>query len=115
MIWSFRRGSAEIDIEVRRSAQEKYYLIVSYPDGTEKVERFGSPTRLIERSLKVQRRLIAEHWEPQGAVTRHTHMTRTAAMLRRSRWRVGRRVRLVRQFLPLGAKIRRVLASTFGF
>ncbi|HXH06445.1 MAG TPA: hypothetical protein VNI83_07620 [Vicinamibacterales bacterium] len=64
MIWIFTRGRAQIDVEIRR-AEEAYELVVSYPDGTEHVERFGDPARLIDRSLRLQRRLMRDRWEPR--------------------------------------------------
>jgi hypothetical protein len=64
MIWIFTRGCAQVDVEIRR-AGEAYELVVSYPDGTERIERFQSPARLIRRSLRLQRRLMREAWEPR--------------------------------------------------
>jgi hypothetical protein len=67
MIWFFTRGSAQIDIEVRRIADtDGYELVVDYSDGSESVERFTSPRRLVERTLALQRELIADGWMPSG-------------------------------------------------
>lgn len=65
MIWFFRRGSAQVDIEVRRVG-ETFELVVDYPDGSEDVERFTEPRKLVRRSLRLQRRLIREGWVPSG-------------------------------------------------
>ena len=43
MIWFFTRESAQVDIEVRRDLDPKpYVLVVTQPDGTERVERFAA-------------------------------------------------------------------------
>jgi hypothetical protein len=67
MIWFFTRGSAQIDIEVRRITDpDGYELVVDYSDGSESVERFTSPRRLVERTLTLQRQLIGDGWMPSG-------------------------------------------------
>jgi len=67
MIWFFTRASAQIDIEVRRVADpDGYELVVDYSNGSESVERFTSPRRLVERTLALQRELIADGWMPSG-------------------------------------------------
>jgi hypothetical protein len=67
MIWFFTRGSAQIDIEVRRiSDPDGYELVVDYSDGEESVERFTNPRRLVERTLTLQRQLIGDGWMPSG-------------------------------------------------
>jgi hypothetical protein len=65
MIWYFSRGSAQIDLEVRRAPESGgYELVVVSPDGSERIERFDEPRRLIARALVVQRRLIKKGWVP---------------------------------------------------
>ena len=67
MIWFFTRGPAQLDIEVRRVPDGgAFELIVDYPDGTETVERITNPRKLVERTLKIQRRLIRNGWAPTG-------------------------------------------------
>jgi hypothetical protein len=67
MIWFFTRGSAQIDIEVRRAVDpDGYELVVDYSDGSEGIERFTNPRRLVERSLTLQRQLIRDGWMPSG-------------------------------------------------
>ncbi len=42
MIWSFSRGSAQVDIEVRRLGESAVFeLVVDYPDGSEEVRHFS--------------------------------------------------------------------------
>src|SRR4029079_12701013 len=67
MIWFFTLGSAQIDIEVRRrSDPDDYELVVDSYDGSESVERFTNPRRLVERTLTLQRQLIGDGWIPSG-------------------------------------------------
>ena len=67
MIWFFTRGRAQVDIEVRRLIDGKTFeLIVDYPDGSEGIERFTNPSKLVRRTLRLQRRLIREGWVPSG-------------------------------------------------
>jgi hypothetical protein len=67
MIWFFTRDSAQIDIEVRRiNESDGYELVVDYSDGSEKIERFTNPRRLVDRTLTLQRELIGDGWTPSG-------------------------------------------------
>jgi hypothetical protein len=67
MIWFFTRGRAQVDIEVRRLIDGKTFeLIVDYPDGSEGIERFTNPGKLVRRTLRLQRRLIRDGWVPSG-------------------------------------------------
>ena len=71
MIWFFTRGRAQVDIEVRRIGEgEAFELVVDYPDGSEGIERFTNPSKLVRRTLSLQRRLIREGWVPSGPGTR---------------------------------------------
>jgi hypothetical protein len=104
VIWSFNRACAQVDIEVRRGLEcSAYELVVDYPDGSETVERFENPRQLVERMLRVQRRLMREGWVParQSATTRRT--------------RAPFRARSLAQTLArLRAQIVRRLAASFG-
>src|SRR5947207_10425108 len=65
MIWSFSRGSAQVDIEVRRVGEPAVFeLVVDYPDGSEEVRRFTEPRKLVRQTLSLQRRLIRQGWVP---------------------------------------------------
>jgi hypothetical protein len=67
MIWFFTRGRAQVDFEVRRLIDgETFELVVDYPDGSEGIERFTNPRKLVQRTLTLQRRLIREGWVPSG-------------------------------------------------
>ena len=67
MIWFFTRGRAQVDIEVRRLIDGvTFELIVDYPDGAEGIERFTNPSKLVQRTLNLQRGLIRDGWVPSG-------------------------------------------------
>ena len=67
MIWFFTRGSAQIDIEVRRIINpDGYELVVDYSDGSESTEIFTNPRKLVRRTLTLQRKLIRDGWVPSG-------------------------------------------------
>jgi hypothetical protein len=71
MMWFFTRGRAQVDIEVRRIVDaEGFELVVDYPDGSEGIERFTNPRKLVRRTLTLQRRLIRDGWVPSGPGTR---------------------------------------------
>lgn len=104
MIWSFTRGSAQVDIEVRRAGEPAVFeLVVDYPDGSEEVRRFTQPRKLVRRTLNVQRRLIRQGWIPVGADVRPR-----AAVRRRF---AGPR----RLWSRLQKHVSERLAATFGF
>jgi hypothetical protein len=110
MIWFFTRGPAQIDFEVRRAPETgAYAVVVNYPDGTEEIEAFQDPTRLITRVLAVQRRLIEEGWVPSSPIGR------TALVAHPS---VSRRRRYMRLASNAAQQLRRTvtkrLAAAFG-
>jgi hypothetical protein len=108
MIWSFTRGSAQVDIEVRRVGEPAVFeLVIDYPDGSEEVRRFTQPRKLVRRTLNVQRRLIRQGWVPGGAGVRQL----TAGPQRaRSRFAGPRRL-----WARLQKHVSERLAATFGF
>jgi len=67
MIWFFTRGSAQIDIEVRRIINpDGYELVVDYSDGSETTVIYTNPRKLVRRTLTLQRKLIRDGWVPSG-------------------------------------------------
>jgi hypothetical protein len=111
MIWFFTRGPAQLDIEVRRvSHGGAFELIVDYPDGTETVERIADPRKLVDRTLKVQRRLIREGWAPTGPGG--TGLRARTAPLRRSKLQ---HLRSIAQTLAhVQRNVTRRLTAAFG-
>ena len=107
MIWFFTRGSAQIDIEVRRiSDPQGYELVIDYSDGSEGVERFTNPRRLVQRTLTLQRRLIRNGWVPSGP-----GMYGAPARLREQSRRRGGPARL---WAYVHRQVSARLAATFG-
>ena len=67
MIWFFRRGNLQVDIEVRRIGDpDAFELVIDYPDGSEGVQRFTNPRKLVRRALRLQQQLIRDGWVPSG-------------------------------------------------
>ena len=109
MIWSFTRGSAQVDIEVRRVGEPTIFeLVVDYPDGSEEVRRFTQPRKLVRRTLNLQRRLIRQGWVPGGV-----DMRRAGA--RPAPPAPGRFAAPRRLWSRLQKHVSERLAATFGF
>jgi hypothetical protein len=109
MIWFFTRESAQVDIEVRRDVEpQRYVLIVTHPDGTERVERFAAASRLVTRVLAVQRRLIRQGWTPSSP----TGTAVTVGRRRKRRMPIHQRAR--RAAVRLQRLITRRLAAALG-
>lgn len=110
MVWFFKRGAAQIDVEVHRHLQRGgYTLEVTFPDGTERIEHFDDPARLVTRTLAVQQRLIEDGWMPSsplGGSTKPPQLRRRAAV----RYVFTARRAVVR----LHRTITRRLAAAFG-
>ncbi len=93
MIWFFTRGTARIDVEVRKGTEPgAYTLVVTYPDGAERIEQFATAARLVTRALTIHQRLIDEGWMPTSPATgkpmiprreRRRHVRFAAAAARR--------------------------------
>lgn len=63
MIWIFERASQRLRCEIRRDgAGSGFELIVTNPDGSERMERFEDTSALIKRSLDLQMELIEAGW-----------------------------------------------------
>jgi hypothetical protein len=108
MIWSFTRGSAQVDIEVRRVGDPAVFeLVVDYPDGSEEVRRFTEPRKLVRRTLNLQRRLIRQGWIPVGVDPRADVRPRPS---KRKRFAGPRRL-----WSRLHKHVSERLAATFGF
>ena len=112
MIWFFTRDSAQVDIEVRRLSETGLFeLVIDYPDGSEEVERFRSPKRLVKRTLAVQHRLLREGWVPTGP-GRHRYMRTAPPPARGAARRLKTMPRLVWRYVQ--QQVSRRIAATFG-
>jgi hypothetical protein len=71
MIWFFERQTSRLLYEIRRQADgDDYELVVTFPDGTQEVEKFKDAVTLIERSHRLQESLKAEGWVPPTSASR---------------------------------------------
>jgi hypothetical protein len=68
MLWSFERAGEQLHCEIRREGEGPgYELIVTHPDGSQRMERFEDAAALISRTLVFQQELIEEGWRsPKG-------------------------------------------------
>jgi hypothetical protein len=68
MIWFFERGDDRLQYEIRREVDGPgYELVVTMPDGTERVERFEDTIAIVERALELQRELLVGGWQALSA------------------------------------------------
>lgn len=110
MIWFFTRGGVQIDFEVRRFPETgAYALVINYPDGTERVEPFDDPRRLIGHVLRTQQRFIDDGWVPSSPIGRSALVPLPPPSKRR---RYLRRARIVA--VKLHRTVTRRLAAAFG-
>jgi hypothetical protein len=110
MIWFFRRGNLQVDIEVRRIADpDGFELVIDYPDGSEGVQQFTDPRKLVRRTLGVQQRLIRDGWVPSGPGMRFRVETASAATAP-----VKHRRAVPRLFRYVHRHVTARLAATFG-
>jgi hypothetical protein len=70
MIWFFERGGQYLRCEIRREMEGSgYELVVTRPDGSEQVERFGDSATLTRRQLELETSLMTDGWTgPHGRV-----------------------------------------------
>jgi hypothetical protein len=63
MMWVFERADQRLRCEIRREGSGAgYELIVTNPDGSQRMERFDETSALIKRSLDLQLELIEAGW-----------------------------------------------------
>jgi hypothetical protein len=63
MLWIFERRGEQMRCEIRREGTGTgYELIVTSPDGSQRMERFGETNDLIKRTLDLQRELLESGW-----------------------------------------------------
>lgn len=63
MLWIFERKGKQMRCEIRRDAAGPgYEMIVTNPDGSQRMERFEDTTDLIKRTLDFQRELLESGW-----------------------------------------------------
>ena len=63
MLWIFQREQEQLRCEIRRGSEGPgFELIVTSPDGSQRMERFDDTNALIRRSFDLQRELIESGW-----------------------------------------------------
>lgn len=64
MIWFFSRGSSHLRCEVRQTiVGDRYELLITQPDGTERTESFADSRELNRRTVELERQWRREGWE----------------------------------------------------
>lgn len=67
MIWFFERERDRLHYEIRHQPDgPDYELVITYPDGSQHVERFADPTGLVERSGLLTSALFEQGWRRLG-------------------------------------------------
>jgi hypothetical protein len=69
MLWIFERKGEQMRCEIRRDgAGAGYEMIVTTPDGSQRMERFEDTGALLKRTLDFQRELLETEWrQPKGS------------------------------------------------
>jgi hypothetical protein len=69
MLWIFERKGEQMRCEIRRDGVGAgYEMIVTTPDGSQRMERFDDTTALLKRTLDFQRELLeTELRQPKGS------------------------------------------------
>ena len=63
MLWIFERQGEQMRCEIRREGVGSgYEMIVTAPDGSQRMERFDETNDLIKRTLDLQRDLLETGW-----------------------------------------------------
>ena len=62
MFYFFQRGSDYIRCEISGSPDTGFILVITQPDGLERVEKFRSSEAVHERWLDLQEGLVKEGW-----------------------------------------------------
>lgn len=63
MLWIFERKGEQMRCEIRREGEGPgYEMIVTSPDGSQRMERFEETADLIKRTLDLQWELLESGW-----------------------------------------------------
>lgn len=69
MLWFFERNAARLLYEIRRQVDgDDYELVLTFPDGRQKVEKYQDPHALIQRSQRLQESLRLQGWAPPSGI-----------------------------------------------
>jgi hypothetical protein len=65
MIWFFERHESRLHYEIRRQTDgPDYELVITFPDGRQEIERYAEPSAVTARSIRLERALMDQGWEP---------------------------------------------------
>lgn len=65
MIWFFERQRSRLRYEIRwHTDGNDFELVITHPDGRQEVERYSDSGQILERSLRLQNRLLQDGWQP---------------------------------------------------
>jgi hypothetical protein len=63
MLWIFERQGEQMTCEIRREGDGAgFEMIVTTPDGSQRMETFGETNELIKRTLDLQLELLESGW-----------------------------------------------------
>ncbi|HEX5475211.1 MAG TPA: hypothetical protein VFX12_11155 [Vicinamibacterales bacterium] len=63
MIWFYERKGEHLRCEIRRQVEgDRYALVVTMPNGTERIEVFDDSSALNRRSLELERQFRHQGW-----------------------------------------------------
>lgn len=63
MIWFFERRDLRLHYEIRRQPDGPgFELLITYPDGTQDLERYADPAAVLDRSRSLQNVLLKAGW-----------------------------------------------------
>lgn len=69
MMWVFERQGEQMRCEIRREGEGAgFEMILTTPDGSQRMERFGETNDLIKRTLDLQLELLETGWRQPKTV-----------------------------------------------
>ncbi len=69
MIWFFEKRGTYVRCETRKTDDGAYELLITEPDGTERIERFEDSGELARRQVELEQGYAADGWTgPHGRV-----------------------------------------------
>jgi hypothetical protein len=64
MIWFFSREGDRLRYEISRDGEgQRYRVVITEPDGSERIVDVDNPTELVERSVALMSQLRDEGWK----------------------------------------------------
>ncbi len=69
MIWFFEKKGQYVRCETRKAVDGAYELVITLPDGSERVERFEDSAELAKRQVALEHGYTTDGWTgPHGRV-----------------------------------------------